>query len=340
MWRISGVLTSVAMAATLVSCAHRVENFVLDGNIEGVDSTEILLTGIDYRFDRVDTISVKEGTFHYECQLDTITPVILVFKDGRQEVIFAENTVETAFFMDENGNVSVNGGEENTIYRAFLSSLSGEETSQEMVNLIDSLIVSDPSSEVVPYLIYRYCLSGDVDKKTLSGLIEGMNGQMKDNAFISSILNNVSENIKKATVFRDRTVFDTAMVRTELKDIIEDDNVLFYFWASWDKSHKEEIDSLKAIWKDFSDRQFHIVGFSLDTQQDRWKQTIREDSLSWEQYSDFKGPDSNILTQFAKEIPYYILVRRITGTVVVSTNSTVNVRKWLDTLEKNRNKRR
>ena len=62
--------------------------------------------------------------------------------------------------------------------------------------------------------------------------------------------------------------------------------ILVDFWASWCKPCREENPSVVSAYKQFSDKNFAILGVSLDKAKDAWLKAITDDNLAWTQVSD------------------------------------------------------
>lgn len=68
--------------------------------------------------------------------------------------------------------------------------------------------------------------------------------------------------------------------------------VLVDFWASWCGPCRRENPNVVAAYKKFRNKNFTILGVSLDEDKDKWVEAIQADQLSWTHISDLKGWES------------------------------------------------
>lgn len=94
--------------------------------------------------------------------------------------------------------------------------------------------------------------------------------------------------------------------------------VLIDFWASWCGPCRQENPNVLREYNLYKDKNFTVVGVSLDDKADRWKKAIDEDKLPWTQVSDLKG--------FNNELSSYYGIRGIPSTLLIDPNGNIIAR--------------
>ncbi|HEY6899776.1 MAG TPA: TlpA disulfide reductase family protein [Puia sp.] len=85
--------------------------------------------------------------------------------------------------------------------------------------------------------------------------------------------------------------------------------VLVDFWASWCAPCRAENPNVVKAYNEFKNRNFTILGVSLDKDKAPWLEAIQSDGLTWTQISDLKFWDSKAVETFKfSGIPYNILI--------------------------------
>ena len=87
--------------------------------------------------------------------------------------------------------------------------------------------------------------------------------------------------------------------------------VLVDFWASWCGPCRQENPNIVATYNQFKDKNFTILGVSLDQDKKAWLKAINDDGLVWKQISDLKFWNSEAATLYqVQAIPFNVLIDR------------------------------
>jgi len=85
--------------------------------------------------------------------------------------------------------------------------------------------------------------------------------------------------------------------------------VLVDFWASWCGPCREENPNVVVAFNRFKDKNFTVLGVSLDENKQAWINAIKEDKLNWQHISDLKKWSSDATSLYGIDgIPYNVLV--------------------------------
>jgi len=85
--------------------------------------------------------------------------------------------------------------------------------------------------------------------------------------------------------------------------------VLVDFWASWCAPCRGENPNVVAAYKEFKDKNFTVLGVSLDSDKEKWQQAVTNDGLTWQHVSELNGWESTVATVYGvRSIPSNFLI--------------------------------
>lgn len=91
--------------------------------------------------------------------------------------------------------------------------------------------------------------------------------------------------------------------------------VLVDFWASWCGPCRAENPNVLKAYNKYKDKNFTVVGISLDDKGENWKKAIKDDGMPWTQLSDLKG--------WKNEVSEYYGIRGIPSTLLVDPKGNI-----------------
>jgi len=157
----------------------------------------------------------------------------------------------------------------------------------------------------------------DVDQNLLSSTINQLGKRFPEHQGVQSLVNNFNQAMSAPTPAQKPSIGseapDFSMNDTEGKPFklssLRGKYVLVDFWASWCGPCRAENPTVVSAFEKFKDKNFTIVGVSLDEDRGKWLQAIEKDGLAWKQVSELKGWETSVVGMYGFDgIPYNVLI--------------------------------
>ena len=296
MKRIVNVLFVGALAVIALSCSEEKKGYTLNGEISDVKDGMVYLKKYqDKSFIDVDSAVITDGVFKFEgiCT-EPLAYGLTTFRDSKRPLVFFLDNEEMQLKMNESEKVlTVTGSALNDLYTQ-----NATLTRQDGYN-IDSLVATHPASVVTPYFIvkdFAYKLGLEEMKALRAKLDTSLDGTMYVNQIDDFIKR--MENIQVGAVAPDFTLPDVDGNLVTLS-ALRGKYVLIDFWASWCPDCRKENPNIVAACNKFKDKNFSILGVSLDRKKESWLAAIEKDQLTWTHVSDLKDWKSDAAMLYA-----------------------------------------
>ncbi len=139
-------------------------------------------------------------------------------------------------------------------------------------------------------------------EKELVSYADKVKTQFNDNEAVTDFVVRMAK-LKSVQVGQqapDFTIKDVDREKIKLSDF-KGKYVMLDFWASWCMPCRQENPNVVKAYNTYKDKNFTVLGISLDKDPVAWKKAIAADQLTWAHGSDLKDFDSPVARQYAIE---------------------------------------
>lgn len=290
--------------------------------ISGCEGQLIYLQALDSNFEssiNIDSTHVKDGKFKFTRLAEdkpTIIAVLLYEPDEGMRyyypIILEPGKVEIK--IDEKNFPTIKGTPMNDKLSSLLSTM-GQAEQPDKQTMYEEFVKGNIDNQVGVFFFTQVADILSVEQKR--ELLTAMAPEFKNNEQIKQIEMEVSLLEKKMTTMVGSIFTDLKAKTPEGNDIALSDYagkgkyVLVDFWASWCPPCRKEMPKLVELYNKYKNKDFEIVGISLDSDNGAWKNGIKKLNITWPQISDLNEWDSGLAEAYGVDgIPRLILIDR------------------------------
>lgn len=308
------VMIMAISALLFASCQESPGGFVINGEVTDMPDGKIYLKAFRNKmFFTVDSTEIQDGKFTFRGKVEQPLLFGLATPEMNYPLqLFVENKDINVMISDHGENLAVENSPQDHIFR---------QNSQKVFESgydIDSLVTKYPDSPAAAFYLYRY-FTYQLPLEDLKATRAKLSPSLADNPYVKDLDKIILqlENVQIGKTAPDFTLPDTAGVAVSLSDF-RGKYVLLDFWASWCPPCRRENPNVVKAFQEYKDKNFTILGISLDNNKGKWLKAIADDNLAWTHVSDLKYWDS--------EIPALYGVRGIPSNILLDPDGVVIAR--------------
>ena len=278
----SRFILCLAVAAGLTACGNGPAGYTIQGPAEGEGYAVLSIWNPQKETVR-DTVTLQDGQFLFKGSVDEVfMGEVMVFAQGKEperHVLLLENCL----LVLKDGQFT--GGPNNDFMRdmdAVSASLDHEapDFSEQLHRAMNDCFAAHPDVEAAAFYFYIFNRDMPLDQY-----------EAGFNRFTPRVQASLmGRNAREEIVARKATLKGIPAPAFTLDDregnpvslaSLQGQYLLLDFWASWCKPCRASMPHLKEVYARYHAKGLEILGISIDTDADAWKQATLEDATPW-----------------------------------------------------------
>jgi peroxiredoxin len=339
-------ILSILMLLPILAAAQK--SYTLSASISGLESpaTAYLTYGQGDKAFK-DSVAIKNGKFSFKGSVDEPVQAFLTIKHsaplkGNRQPdyfpFFIENSKMTITATDSIKNAVIKGSvaeKESREIEALIKPMTNiiiklnkdfadkpkdearKKASDSVANLVIQIkrtrlnyIESHPKSFMALYHYNLFIIDKNFDPVTMEPIYYAFSSQLRSSPMGQRTLEKMESAKRRQTGVKitDFTQIDLNDEPFKLSSL-RGKYVLVDFWASWCVPCRAENPNLVKAYNELKDKNFEVVGVSLDENKAAWANAVKKDGLTWIHVSDLKGWNNAAATLYnISSVPQNLLI--------------------------------
>ncbi|MEN8152703.1 MAG: TlpA disulfide reductase family protein [Acidobacteriota bacterium] len=289
---ILGVFILVIFFVFLQNCGASKSSetgYTINGKITGIKKGKVELAKLDLETNEkvvVDTVVLKDGKFVFQGKVESpyLHSIFINDKAGKIHFFLENSKIDIFGDIKNLDKVKISGSREDVIFRSYpINSIFEKDKGMEIISKY-------PQYTFSAFVAYYYFQVHSLKIDTMETILYNFGESVKKSEYYEHLIK-LFERLKRVAVSQPAPEFslpDPDGQIVHLKDF-KGKYVLIDFWASWCSPCRKSNPKLVEVYKIFKERNFTILGVSVDKNREKWFEAIEDDKLTWTNLSDLKG---------------------------------------------------
>ncbi|WP_461533100.1 redoxin domain-containing protein [Sinomicrobium sp.] len=328
---------------------NKIEGFVIQGSLNNLpEASMALLTYTQNEIEHKDSVQLKDGAFTFKGKVDAPAQAYISIRHGEtfpekswerdtfgflienaEMQIVSKDSIRRASLTgsllnaeSDTLNSAINplrrkiqelsmalqGKPQDSAYMATVDTINA--TAATVQAIVREFIENHRNSYIALQAFTNYEMGYDFDPIVAEKEYNLFSDELRNTPLAKKISNRIA--VAKKTAIGQKTIdFTQERLSGEAFTLssLEGKYVLIDFWASWCVPCRQENPHVVKAYMQFKDKNFEIVGVSLDEKRKNWENAIEKDGLPWINVSDLKGWKNEVAQQYGvTAVPQNLLI--------------------------------